>query len=70
MAEDKQATLDAVNNAINAMLDGGAVQEYSINGRSIKKISLSELMQLRDRLQSEIAAGNGTRTYVEFQDPL
>jgi hypothetical protein len=69
MAQDLQASLDAVNAAIDAMVGGGAVSEYSINGRSIRKMSLKDLMDYRDRLQSEIASSRNVRTYAEFDDP-
>ena len=62
----KQEMLDKINDAINAILDGGAVQSYMINGRRIDKIPLSELIQLRDKLQNEISAGSNRRTYGKF----
>ena len=69
MAQDLQTSLDAVNAAIDAMVAGGAVAEYSINGRSIRKMSLKDLIDYRDRLQSEIASTRNVRTYAEFGEP-
>lgn len=70
MAQTKQEMLDAVETAIQALMSGGAVQEYTINGRSIKKFSLQELINWRATLKAEIAASTNTRTYVQFEDPL
>lgn len=63
----QQEMLDNVNNAINAIAAGGAVQSYAINGRQLARYSLGELMKLRETLKSEIRAGSGkSRTYVQF----
>lgn len=56
---DKKAQLKAVNGAIDTLLSGGAVQSYSIRGRSLNRYSLTELMSLRDSLRTEIARKNG-----------
>ena len=69
MAEDKQATLDTVNAAIDAILNNGAVQSYSINGRRIDKIPFADLIAMRDRLQREIGSTSGRRTYGKFANP-
>jgi|GEM_PF-4333773 len=69
MTQDLQASLDAVSAAIDAMVAGGSVSEYSINGRSIRKMSLKDLMDYRTKLQSEIASTRNVRTYVEFNEP-
>ncbi len=50
-----QEMLDAVNNAINARLTGGAVQSYTISGRNIQYISLSELKELKAKILPEVA---------------
>jgi len=64
-----QEMLDAVNTAIYAILNGGAVQSYSIGGRNIQKASLNELYTLRRKLEADIAAGNGSgRTYAKFMN--
>jgi len=69
MPEDKQATLDTVNAAIDAILNGGAVQSYSINGRRVDKIPFADLIAMRDRLQREIGSTSSRRTYGKFTNP-
>mgnify|MGYP001609013009 CR=1 FL=1 len=66
---DKQQMLDKVDAAIEAILDGGAVQSYMINGRRIDRMTLSELTGLRDKLQNEISAGTNRRTFAKFTEP-
>ena len=65
----KQEMLDNLETAINARMTGGTVQSYSIGGRNIQYISLSELLKLRDQLRKEIAAGKNTTTYAKFNNP-
>jgi len=65
-----QEMLDAVNAAINARLTGGAVASYSINGRNIQYIPLSELRDLKKELQAQVSAEKGgVRTFVSFKNP-
>lgn len=63
-----QAMLDNVRIALNAKLTGGAVQSYTISGRSVQNYSLKELMELEasliKRLQAE--AGTGGRNFAKF----
>lgn len=61
--------LDNVNKAIDAITSGGAVQSYSIGGRNIQKIPLSELLKLRQVLKQEVKAGRGSTTYARFDNP-
>jgi len=69
-ATDPAALLAVVNNAIAARLSGGAVAAYSINGRNIQYISLSELREMRKELQAQVAAEKGgARTFVSFKKP-
>ena len=49
-----QEDLDAVKAAIRAIVSGGAVQQYSIAGRSLSTYSLSDLMQLEAKLKAEV----------------
>lgn len=49
-----QKDLDAVNAAIRALMSGGAVQEYRIGLRSLKRYELSELIVLRDHYKAEV----------------
>jgi hypothetical protein len=69
MAPTKQEMLDNVETAINTRMTGGTVQSYSIGGRNLQYISLSELLKLRDQLRREIAAGKDTTTYAKFENP-
>ena len=57
-----------VRTAINNLLTGGAVQSYSINGRSLQRYSLKELRDLEQQLQARKAAesNGGSRTYASF----
>jgi hypothetical protein len=49
-----QKDLDAVNEAIRSLVGNGAVQEYSIGNRSFKKMTISELRELRSSLKYEL----------------
>jgi hypothetical protein len=49
-----QTDLDAVQAAIRAMVSGGAVAEYSIGSRRLKKMALADLMQLESSLKAEV----------------
>lgn len=70
MSVAKQTLLDNVEAAINARLTGGAVQSYSIGGRNLQYITLSELKKLRDDLKREIASeSGGTRNFAKFGNP-
>ncbi len=69
MAATKQEMLDAVNDAIYARLNGGAVDSYSIGGRNLQYISLKDLMDMRAGLQAEVSSEQGTRNYAGFKDP-
>lgn len=70
MSVAKQTLLDNVEAAINARLTGGAVQSYSIGGRNLQYITLSELKKMRDDLKREITAeSGGTRNFAKFGNP-
>ena len=69
-APTKQEMLDNLENAINARMIGGAVQSYSINGRNIQYMPLTELRQMRADLMKEIFARLGnSRNYATFTKP-
>jgi hypothetical protein len=53
-----QKDLDAVKAAIRALLGGGAVQEYRIGTRNLKRYDISELLVLETRLKSIVAKEN------------
>ncbi len=73
-----QKDLDAVQAAMRAMISGGAVQEYSIGNRSLRKITLADLMILESQLKAQVARekkaesianglGNPSNVFVRFQ---
>lgn len=49
-----QIDLDNVEAAIRAMISNKTVQEYSVAGRSIKKMPMSDLIMLRDQLRYQV----------------
>jgi len=69
-APTKQEMLENLEIAINARMTGGAVQSYSIGGRNLQYITLSELIKLRDKLRQEIASGSSRTSYAKFENPV
>lgn len=72
-----QKDLDAVQAAIRAMISGGAVAEYSIGSRRLKKMELADLLTLEGKLKAEVkreqaaamvanGLGNPHNLYVRF----
>ena len=53
-----QKDLDAVKAAIRSIVSGGAVAEYKIGSRNLKRYDLSELLELESRLKSIVAKEN------------
>ena len=53
-----QKDLDAVKAAIRPIVSGGAVSEYRIGSRNLKRYDLSELLELESRLKSIVAKEN------------
>jgi len=49
-----QQDLDAVQAAIRTMISGGAIAEYSIGSRSLKKMSTADLLALEAKLKSDV----------------
>jgi hypothetical protein len=49
-----QKDLDAVQAAIRAMIAGGAVAEYTIGSRRLKKMELADLLTLEGKLKAEV----------------
>ena len=64
-----QEMLDNVNKTIDAFTSGGAVQSYSIGGRNLQRMPLSDLLKLRQVLKQEVRAGRGSTTYARFDNP-
>lgn len=72
-----QKDLDSVQAAIRSLMTGGAVQEYRIGTRSLKRYDIAELLALESRLKAEVAReqkaalianglGNPHSLYVRF----
>lgn len=53
--------IDAVDAAIRAMVAGGAVQEYTIGSRSLKKMTIADLITLRSQLKYRLIVENGSK---------
>ncbi len=49
-----QKDLDAVQAAMRAIVSGGAVAEYSIGSRRLKKMEMADLIQLESKLKAEV----------------
>lgn len=64
------AMLTRVKNAISVRLSGGMVDSYSIGGRNIRYVQISELLKLKRELEQDLASENGGATnYVSFSNP-
>ncbi len=72
-----QQDLDAVQAAMRAMISGGAVAEYTIGNRSLRKISLTDLIIMESKLKAQVASerkaemiqnglGNPHNVFVRF----
>ena len=69
-----QIDLDAVQACIRAIINGGAVSEYTVAGRSLKRMPMTELLQLESRLKAAVTreivrnGGSVNRTLkIKFQ---
>jgi len=73
-----QQDLDAVQLAMRTMISGGAVAEYTIGGRSLRKIPMTDLIVLESKLKSIVAKekkaesianglGNPSNVFVRFK---
>lgn len=58
MATD-QEILDAIDSAISGTASAGGVKSYTINGRSVERMSIKELMEARGILQARISRSRG-----------
>lgn len=70
--------LEAVQAAIRALIAGGAVQEYTVGSRTLKKMRLGELIQLESKLKADVVReeraeslanglGDPRKLYVRFR---
>lgn len=73
-----QQDLEAVQLAMRTMISGGAVAEYTIGGRSLRKISMTDLIALESKLKAELmrekkaenianGLGNPSNVFVRFK---
>lgn len=53
-SSQNEKDLVAVQAAIRAMIAGGAVQDYSIAGRSVRKMQLTDLQVLESKLKARV----------------
>ncbi len=68
MAASDTEILAAINDAILAIVTGRTAS-YSINGRSLTKLSLSELQEMKSKYEARIAAASGGMfTVSQFRD--
>lgn len=68
MALSNQQLLDAVETAIQTILDGG-VSSYSINGRSATNLDLQQLFNRRDALIAAVSREQyGSFGVAEFRE--
>ena len=56
---DAASLLALVEAAIEARLNGGAVESYAIRGRNLKYVPMVELMQMRTDLRREANTPSG-----------
>jgi hypothetical protein len=49
-----QKDLDAVQAAIRSIISGGAVAEYTIGSRRLKKMEMADLLSLESKLKAEV----------------
>jgi hypothetical protein len=49
-----QQDLDAVQAAMRSIVSGGAVAEYTIGNRRLKKMEMADLIQLESKLKAEV----------------
>ncbi len=70
MANSTATRLQKVRDAIDALMDGGAVQSYTINGRDLTHYTLTQLMQLEKMLMNQLASEQSSATnYIRFEGP-
>ena len=71
MANSTATRFQKVRDAIDALMDGGAVQSYEINGRQLSHYSLAQLMDLEKRLLAMVNSERSDQStnFVRFEDP-
>jgi len=70
MATDPQDILDAIDTAILAKLNGGAIRSYAIGDKNLIHMSLKELRETRKEYAALVSAQEGgSLNYASFKDP-
>ena len=70
MATDPQDILDAIDAAILAKVNGGAVRSYAIGDRNLTHMSLKELRETCKEYAALVSTQEGgSRNYASFKDP-
>ena len=71
MANSASVRLQKVRDAIDALMDGGAVQSYTIAGRDLTHYSLAQLMELERRLITQVNSerSDNMANYARFEKP-
>jgi len=70
MATAIATRIQQIDDAIDAIITGGACREYEINGRSVARYTFSELITLRkDLLKQQAASHGGMRNFTDFETP-
>jgi len=65
-----QDIIDAIDTAILAKLNGGAVRSYGIGDRNLTHMSLKELRETRKEYAALVSAEQGgVINYASFKDP-
>jgi hypothetical protein len=69
MSTAAQDIIDALDTAILAKLNGGAVHSYAIGDRNLTHMSLKELRETRREYTALLSAEEGgAKTYASFKD--
>jgi len=70
MATAAQDIIDAIDTAILAKLNGGAVRSYGIGDRNLTHMSLKEIRETRKEYEALVSAEQGgVINYGSFKDP-
>lgn len=65
-----EALITKIDAAIEAIIDGGAIQAHEINGRQVTRYSLDQLVRLRDQYKKQLTASKGPqRNLTTFGKP-
>jgi hypothetical protein len=68
--QEKRELLEKVTQVLSGNMDRGGISSYSIGGREVRYMKLSELQALKKELEAELASGRSRTTYVRFDKPV